>query len=148
MKKLVLILFVFGMLLSCETAKKTNDQILQIEMNITGRSGYTYATFNKALYKSESKGVGDKTTQSKVSAKGDSYSRDWEAIVKTAEELDLTQLNTWEAPTDARLYDGAAMVVISIRTATGVYESMGFDQGEPPAQLEKLYSLLENVVNQ
>lgn len=150
MKKLQILILIFGLAMSCDIAKSTQQGLMKIEMTRTGMAGYVNSTFTPEKFTMESKRVGstEGTSTSKASSKGGSYSQAWKDIVQAVAVLDLNQMNTWESPTNERLYDGADVMVITIQTKDGTYESLSFDNGKPPAELEKLYSLLENVVNQ
>lgn len=150
MKKLIILILSMGFVTSCGTAKSTGEQVLKIEMSKTGMSGYVNSTFTPEKFKMEAKGVGaqEKISKQEVSSKGGSYTKEWVNIVHAVSAMDLTQMNTWESPTNERLHDGADVTFITIKTTSGEYQSLSFDEGKPPAELEKLYSLLENVVNQ
>lgn len=57
-------------------------------------------------------------------------------------EINPKEIQGLKAPTDKRLYDGAAHASLTI-TANGVtYVSSGFDHGAPPAAIEKFVSKL------
>lgn len=51
-------------------------------------------------------------------------------------------LETMKAPTDARLYDGAAHANLSINSKGQTYSCPGFDHGHPPAGIEKFVAKL------
>lgn len=52
------------------------------------------------------------------------------------------KLETMQAPTQARLYDGAAHANMTITTKGKTYSCSGFDHGQPPADIEKFVKKL------
>ena len=61
-------------------------------------------------------------------------------------EIDLEGMPDLKAPSEKRFYDGAATANLKITRNDDVYESQGFDHGEPPAQLKKLVDKLMTYV--
>ncbi|MDI9310094.1 MAG: hypothetical protein QM535_07760 [Limnohabitans sp.] len=52
------------------------------------------------------------------------------------------KLETMQAPSQARLYDGAALANMTITTKGKTYSCPGFDHGQPPAGIEKFVKKL------
>lgn len=61
---------------------------------------------------------------------------------KLLKEINLEGLETLKAPTDKRMYDGAAHANITITSKGKTYTGAGFDHGFPPAAIEKLVKKL------
>lgn len=72
----------------------------------------------------------------------------WNELNRLIRKIDLNKFDQWEAPTQARLYDGAAATTIIIETNGESFRSLSFDEGEPPAELKEFYTYLESLVNQ
>ncbi|WP_143736404.1 hypothetical protein [Moheibacter sediminis] len=81
-------------------------------------------------------------------SKGATESKDWNKLNNLVSKLDLTQIDQWEGPTQARFYDGAKATTIIIESNGEIYNSQSFDEGQPPAELKELYDYLESLVNQ
>lgn len=61
---------------------------------------------------------------------------------KLLKEVKLDELETLKAPTDKRMYDGAAHANLTITSKGKTYTGAGFDHGFPPAAIEKLVKKL------
>ncbi|TCK67957.1 hypothetical protein DFQ05_1741 [Winogradskyella wandonensis] len=63
---------------------------------------------------------------------------DWEEIEQLLNSIERKTFQTLKAPTDKRLYDGAAHATLSIKQGDVVYMTPSFDDGFPPKEIEKL----------
>ena len=63
---------------------------------------------------------------------------DWKELVNVFETVQLDSLSTYKDPTQKRFYDGAPMAKIKIAYKEKEYESLNFDHGFPPVEIEKL----------
>ncbi|MCZ8198825.1 MAG: hypothetical protein O9267_14590 [Flavobacterium sp.] len=63
---------------------------------------------------------------------------DWKELVNAFETVQLDSLSTYKDPTQKRFYDGAPMAKIKIAYKEKEYESLNFDHGFPPVEIEKL----------
>ncbi|MDB9755071.1 hypothetical protein OAE03_00505 [Winogradskyella sp.] len=70
---------------------------------------------------------------------------DWQAIKRLLREIDTKLLATLKAPTEKRLYDGAAHTTFSVREGDIVFVTPTFDEGEPPAQIKKLVNKVLSI---
>lgn len=70
---------------------------------------------------------------------------DWKAILRLLNKLDLDNLETLVAPTDKRLYDGAAHANIIVNDAKKEFTSASFDEGYPPKQIEELVNKMLSI---
>jgi len=146
--KIFAVVFLCLLTIACESAKKTNqnakETVSKITMEKTTLGNSSVVKIDKkeisASYKNRNgeDTTGIKTTQAKQ----------WNEINRLVGELDLNEISNWEAPTQARFYDGAKATTITIESGGQVYVSQSFDEGKPPAQLQKLYDYLESLVNQ
>jgi hypothetical protein len=62
------------------------------------------------------------------------------------QELDLDSLSQLKAPTEKRLFDGAAIANLKITKQGKRYESQSFDHGYPPAEIEKIVNKMLSFV--
>ncbi len=78
--------------------------------------------------------------------------KDWEALNKMIEAVDLETFQKLKAPTDKRLFDGAAHATLAIQFGDVEYMTPTFDHGNAPKEIEalvnKVLSIKENVVKQ
>lgn len=68
--------------------------------------------------------------------------KEWNELVEAFKEINLEGMNNLKAPTDKRLYDGAAHANISITLKGKTYTTEGFDHGYPPIEIENLINKL------
>ncbi|GGI56137.1 hypothetical protein [Winogradskyella haliclonae] len=64
--------------------------------------------------------------------------KDWEDIEQLLDAIERKTFQNLKAPTDKRLYDGAAHTTLSIKQGDVVYMTPTFDEGFPPKEIEKL----------
>ncbi len=78
--------------------------------------------------------------------------KDWEAIERMMKSIDEEEFQKLKAPTDKRLYDGAAHATLSIIRGDVEWMTPSFDHGAPPKEIEalvnKVLSVKENVSKQ
>lgn len=67
---------------------------------------------------------------------------EWNEISKEFQKLDLENITNLKAPTNKRVYDGAAIGVLTIRQNDKIYQTEDFDNGFPPKEIEKLVNLV------
>lgn len=63
-------------------------------------------------------------------------------MCKLLKGVNLEGLGKLKAPTDKRMYDGAAHANLIVTVNGKVYSGTGFDHGFPPAEIEKLVTKL------
>ncbi len=74
--------------------------------------------------------------------------KDWASVEAMIKSVNLSNLNNLKAPTNKRLYDGAASATLTIRTGDMIVTSSAFDHEHPPKEIEalvnKVLSIKEN----
>ena len=74
---------------------------------------------------------------------------DWLKLMNLLNAIDLKNISKLEAPTQARLYDGAAIAQLTITQENASFKTNSFDHGKPPLEIEvlvkKILSLSENT---
>ena len=73
---------------------------------------------------------------------------DISAISNLIKAVNLTELPNLKAPSEARMYDGAAHANLTITSNGKVYTGAGFDGGNPPAAIAKLVTKLVSYSEQ
>lgn len=74
--------------------------------------------------------------------------KDWKEIIDYFEKIDLEKVPTLKDPTQKRFYDGAAIANLKIRYQDKNYETTDFDNGFPPAEIEKLVNKIVSLGKQ
>jgi hypothetical protein len=73
---------------------------------------------------------------------------DFKEISKLYQKVTLKELIDYKAPTEKRFYDGAAIGNLSVNYQGKIYNSQGFDHGNPPVEIaefiNKIVSFTEN----
>ena len=63
-------------------------------------------------------------------------------LLNLVKELDAPNLAQLKAPTEKRLYDGAAIGNLCISHKGETYSTSGFDHGNPPVEIEQLVTFM------
>lgn len=63
---------------------------------------------------------------------------DWKELITLFEKTNLEAFPTLKDPTQKRHYDGAAIADLKVRYQDKNFETVNFDHGFPPAEIEKL----------
>lgn len=133
---------------SCESSKGVkNSQLTAVEMTFTGMSGSTQIKAEKGKFKKVTTERNGEIKEDFV-RKESGESKYWTDITNLVSEINLSEIENWEAPTQKRFYDGARGAVLKITFGDTEYVSQTFDEGEPMAEFKELYDYLVSVVNQ
>lgn len=73
---------------------------------------------------------------------------DFKEIANLLRDIKVETLPDLKAPTDKRMYDGAAHATLKIINDGQVYETSSFDHGEPPAEIKKLIDKLMSFISE
>ena len=86
--------------------------------------------------------------------KSESYTypnREWDSIRYLVQKIEVSKLPYLKAPTDKRLYDGAAAATLTLVKDKTAYSSSTFDDGYPPREISdlviKLLALEKAAIN-
>lgn len=78
--------------------------------------------------------------------------KDWATLINLLDSIDTQNLDKLKAPTDKRLYDGAAHATLSVIKGDVEMMTPSFDHGNPPKEIEalvnKVLSIKENATKQ
>lgn len=64
-------------------------------------------------------------------------SNDWKELANLYKKVDIEKIATYKDPTQKRFYDGAAIANLRIVYEGKAYETVGFDHGNPPVEIEE-----------
>ena len=157
--------FLLSLIIIIFTSKECNNNSNSSEENLTNNTEVTsksnqlqenitfeYTALSRRLYNrvvisssviSIEKGR-DSEAVTKTCSKGD-----WSELMNLIDAIDLKNISSLKAPTQARLYDGAAIAQLTITQKNASFETKSFDHGKPPLEIEalvkKILSLSENI---
>lgn len=125
-----------------------NLETVQLQDNIT----FEYTAISRGSYNrtviTHSTILVQKGHNSKAISKACSKD-DWSKLMNLLNAINLKNISKLKAPTQARLYDGAAFAQLTITQANAAFETNSFDHGKPPKEIEalvkKILSLSENI---
>jgi len=73
---------------------------------------------------------------------------DFNEVAKLYHKIKLDELDDFKAPTEKRFHDGAAIANLTVSYQGEIYNSQGFDHGNPPVEIavfiNKIVSFTEN----
>lgn len=117
----------------CSQETKNDLENSSIEYIANTRGYYQKITIqNQEVSISKNRNEEGKGTTTKIS------DADWKELVNVFETIQLDSLSTYKDPTQKRFYDGAPMAKLKITYKEKEYESLNFDHGFPPVEIEKL----------
>ncbi|TPG44480.1 hypothetical protein [Flavobacterium pectinovorum] len=135
MRILSLLLLTIFIGTSCSSQKITDMTTTQMEYSAVSRGLY-----KKILVQNKTVSIiNGKNTDAVVSKISDAK---WKQIVTEFSKVNLESIPTLKAPTEKRFYDGAAIANLKVVQNQKTYETQGFDNGNPPKEIEKLVNLL------
>lgn len=138
MKYLFIILSFFLAEHSCCNSSKIDQEALSFEYNATSRGIFQKITIDKNYITS-------------ISARGEKAKeipcpkKTWNALLDQLDSLDLNSIENLKAPSDKRLFDGAAHANLSISYEGKTYKSPSFDHGNPPKAIAALVKVIRSA---
>jgi hypothetical protein len=139
MKKSLVLLLSILVFAGCAGQKKTDQNETKIEYKAYSRGFYQEIIIENQMG-FVTKMRDDKPIVFRLSI------ADRKSLNIAIQELDLESLLQLKAPTDKRLFDGAAIANLKITKQGKRYESQSFDHGYPPAEIEKIVNKMLSFV--
>jgi len=139
MKKSIVLLLSILVFAGCAGQKRTAQNETKMEYKAYSRGFYQEITIEKQLV-FVAKSRDEKPVIFKIPI------ADWNNLNSAIQELDLDSLSQLKAPTEKRLFDGAAIANLKITKQGKRYESQSFDHGYPPAEIEKIVNKMLSFV--
>ena len=142
MKTIALLFITLFMTKGC--SQVTNNDISKAEIVYTAykRGFYQKITIHNheitVSNQRNDEGVGEKT---KISDK------DWNELVGLFKLVKLDSLPTLKDPTQKRFYDGAAIANLKVTYKEKEYQTLDFDHGFPPVEIEKIVNKIVLLAN-
>ncbi|GAA4273295.1 hypothetical protein GCM10022258_25890 [Aquimarina gracilis] len=117
-------------------SQESQSDIISIEYQAVSRGTFFQVSVSeKFIQKTIDRNL--KTIDSRKCSK-----KDWETIQSLIQNIDLNTINALKAPTDKRLFDGAAHAQLKISYKTKIFTSNGFDHGNPPEEIKQLVNTI------
>ena len=139
MKKGIVLLLSILVFAGCSGQKKATDRTIKIQYKAYSRGFYQVVTIeNQMVFITKTRD--EKPVAFKIPI------ADWKSLNMAIQELDLESLSQLKAPTEKRLFDGAAIANLKITKQGKTYESQSFDHGYPPAETEKIVNKILSFV--
>lgn len=135
MKIIPLLLLSFFMQMGCASHK--NDILKDVNIEYSAVSRGFYLNINV-----ENKSAVVLNARDKQPLVLEISDKDWKAIAREFEKINVVAIVNLKAPTEKRFYDGAAIANLKITKEGKTYETPAFDHGFPPAEIEKLVNLI------
>jgi len=138
MKAIAIVLFSILMLRGCDkdTIRDLNDA--EIEYTATTRGFYRHVNAKGGTVK-----VWKDRARKETPATYTLSNEQKKELLNAFNELALDEIPTYKAPSERRFYDGAAIATLKITYKGETYESQAFDHRNPPAEIERVVSILE-----
>ncbi|MCL6460339.1 MAG: hypothetical protein I4O51_00505 [Flavobacterium micromati] len=125
----------------CDGVTAQDMKTVVIEYTASSRGFYQKITVkNQTIMVSKDRNGDDKSILLKINAS------DWDELVSYFKEVQLDQLVKLKAPTEKRLYDGAAVANLKITFDEKNYETANFDHGFPPKEIKQLVDKVNSLI--
>lgn len=123
-------------------SKEVENQSVSFEYSTTTRGASKFIKINKKSISIANQLKGKLKT--KICSDSD-----WDKLLKSVESIDIKNIDNLKAPTQKRLFDGAAIAYLKIIYNGKTYESQSFDHGNPPKEIatlvKEILSISENI---
>lgn len=153
MRVLSILSVLFMTLISCNCQKKVVEASSETSVNAKEASANM-----ELIYTANTRGFYQKITVKNQEAfvssdrnstdKGESIKisdADWKELYASMNNLKLDQLATYKDPTQKRFYDGAAIANLKVVADEKEYQTVDFDNGFPPVEIEKLVNKITSL---
>jgi len=133
MKAIAMILLTIFMAKGCSQESKNDLANAEIVYTANNRGFYQKIVIqNQQISISNNRREGGNGTTTKIS------DADWKELVGYFKTIQLDSLPTFKDPTQKRFYDGAPIANMKVTYKDKEYQTLDFDHGFPPIEIEKL----------
>jgi len=143
MKVLSLLFLTFFLGKSCDTENKQDIETAVIEYVANTRGFYQKITVQKQMY-----AVSKDRNNKEIGTPKKITDAQWKKMIAAFQEVPLEELPNLKSPTEKRFYDGAAVANLKITFKGKTYESIAFDHGNPPVEIEKLVTIIADLAKE
>jgi hypothetical protein len=136
MKNLLFLILLFS-ISSCKSQNETDALSIGYEAITRGSSIEIRATSNLIHYEDVETEKQFKPTK-----------EDWKSIESLIEEIELSEMQQFKAPSEESFVDAALQATLSISINNKTYRSERFDHGNPPEELKKIIEKLFDLISE
>ena len=139
MKKTIVLLLTLLFFTACAGQKRTEDNSVKLEYKANSRGFHQMIRVeNQTVFITKSREAKPEVMTLSMN--------DWDGLQSMVQEMDLSSLPNWKAPTNKRLFDGEASANLRITKKGKTAESPSFDHGYPPEIIEKIVNKMLSFV--
>lgn len=124
------------------TESKVNQDNISIEYTALSRGSYKLIAVNKKTISI----INQRGTEPMIKP---CSKENWNSLIDALKTVDIENLPNLKAPSEKRLFDGAAIANLTITYNGNTYKSSSFDHGNPPKDIEtvvkEILSISENI---
>ena len=121
---------------------KTNQDNISIEYSALSRGSYKLITVDKKAISV----INQRGAEPTIKACSEN---NWNNLMDALKTVDIENLPNLKAPSEKRLFDGAAIANLTITYNGNTYKSSSFDHGNPPKEIQtvvkEILSISENI---
>ncbi len=131
-------LFIFSCIVaSCGTQKQASME--SVDYNFRYES---FTRGSRQIIEINSEKTHIESTAKRIDTVISTSKKDWKTLVTEANKIDLSALKTLKAPSEKRMFDGAATATLLVTKANKTYSSASFDHGNPPKEIADLINTI------
>ena len=127
---------------SSETSVNAKEAIANMELIYTAN---TRGFYQKITVKDQEAFVSSDRNSTEIGQSLKISDADWKELSASMNSLKLDQLATYKDPTQKRFYDGAAIANLKVVANDKEYQTVDFDNGFPPVEIEKLVNKITSL---
>jgi phosphorylcholine metabolism protein LicD len=127
---------------NCESQTKNEMQSTVLEYTANTR-GF----FQKIIIQDQRVSISNDRNENPIPLALKISDSDWKELVSYLENLELENLASLKAPTEKRIYDGAASANLKVISKKKTYQTVPFDHGYPPEKIKKLIDKINSFAN-
>jgi hypothetical protein len=142
--KIITVVFLFVLFGKSCTSEAQND-IANATFEYTAN---TRGFYKKIIIANKKATISKDREGKEVPAEVSISDTDWNELVGYFQNIKLDDFPTFKDPTQKRFYDGAAIAKIKVRYQDKNYETVDFDHGYPPVEIEKLVNKIVELAKE
>ena len=136
-------------IVTCESSKSYSNEVKKAAIIQEDYRAITYKAISRGffeyIYVSKDSVVISKDRNLKNLNSFKCNTTDWKDFMVLLNEISTIELTELKAPTDKRLYDGAASATLTINKGKNQMTTPSFDHGIPPEEVSKIVEKLNAV---
>ncbi len=140
MKEVLFVLFIGLTLMSCNAQDSSDLEVIEIVYREDARGSSLYCSLKEMQLEVTRSGLQSDERQLALGG------NQWNQLVGMIKDLNLGSIDQLEVPSNDRASDRTGTAALIIKTNNQEFESVLFDAGNPPAELEKLINYIIGLI--